>query len=51
MNLRETADFEIPSPFSDSISAPGSRTELGNFRVEMLISVPNRELQALVGCL
>src|SRR3954468_16610455 len=38
-NLRDTADFEVPSPGTDPTSPPGRRTERRNFRVETLISI------------
>jgi hypothetical protein len=38
-NLRDTADFEVPSPGTDPTSPLGRRTERRNFRVETLISI------------
>ena len=38
-NLRDIADFDVPSPRIDPTSPPGSRTERRNLQVEMLISI------------
>src|SRR4051794_9697938 len=38
-NLRDTADFEVPSPLAEATSPSGRRTERRNRRVETLISI------------
>jgi hypothetical protein len=38
-NLRDTADFEVPSPLIEATSPSGRRTERRNRRVETLISI------------
>jgi len=37
--LRDTADFEVPSPLIEVTSPSGRRTERRNRRVETLISI------------